>query len=111
MPKPLAACLTRTTGGRPVIDGYSLYALLKDGDAHQLEVGGSPYRFEFKGETPGSRCWLSVSTATGETQRWGWGRGSETCFHALADLANGWPTHRKHPYKPYGSTDNGESHD
>jgi hypothetical protein len=84
-------------------DGYELYRLFSDGEAHDLELKGSRYRFLFRGHRTGANNWLEATAEDGESKQWGWGWNSEVCWNCLGDLEQGWGAPRKHPYKPYGN--------
>ncbi len=83
------------------IDAYSLYRLLADGSLHTIEIGGSLYQFQFKGERAGANNWLEVTATDGTMQKWGWGWSSEVCWHCLQDLERGWDQPKRHPHKPF----------
>jgi hypothetical protein len=85
-----------------MIDGYSLYDQVANGDPSIVAINGATYRFQLKGTRHGSNNWLEVTADNGETERWGWGWNSEVCWHCLSDLERGWDSPRKHPYRPYG---------
>ena len=82
-------------------DGYKLFELLDDGEAHTITHNGETYTLRFMGERIGSESYLSVLDGRGQEKRFGWGWGSEQVFHALNHLEQGWDTPQVPRYKPY----------
>jgi hypothetical protein len=82
-------------------DGYSLYELLKDGEATTIAHKCSDYTLRFMGEPTGSDNYLAVTNQDGEEKRFGWGWSSEQVWRALAHLEAGWDSKQVLAYRPY----------
>jgi len=86
-------------------DGYKLFELLDDGEAHTITHNGETYTFQFMGERIGDENYLSVLNGRGQEKRFGWGWGSEQVWRALDHLKKGWDTPQVPRYKPYDEKD------
>ena len=76
-----------------LIDGYSLYRLLSDGEPHSIDVNGSNYRLQFQGDRIGVWSWLLVTDTKGQEIQLGHGWSTEACWNALSTLERGlWST-------------------
>jgi hypothetical protein len=82
-------------------EGYKLYELLDDGEAHTITHNGETYTLRFVGERIGSESYLSALDSHGQEKRFGWGWGSEQVYQALNHLEKGWGTPQVPRYKPY----------
>jgi hypothetical protein len=84
------------------LDGYELYEQLKNGEPVVLAHKETQYRLQFVGEPVGSDNYLLVSDGT-NSNKYGWGWGSEQVWRALGHLKAGWNTRQVPAYRPYNA--------